>query len=563
MTLIVVDSSRKVSTLRPLFAGTKVVNADFPLYLRFRKGKAKLEGWPALRPVAAEVKQLQKHAVGQDVLGIFDDTMYGRVQARDLREAMSDLNNNVAFKFVAAYTREAIEAAAEVSDIPDDCDLKYVLNRFISSRIDSELERYCGDEGDVSCTWQQALLLGAIKRGTRGAQLVDRYVDNTGRVYIGQYDPDAESVLKTYGATFKPVRKSVLDLATPDIDFDSVYPALEKLRGSGYIAVTEGEITSPIFDDVIDAVTEHADSLQLDGVGILGSQGFFVTSFERESTRMPEADFVKKVYDVIKRDTLLGCCGPVRSNMIVATVHGLETAYVQTERPTWLPLSDIPVGTTVEDPDPDSVKRVLHVTGASDKDLVAAARESRFTSRDLWSAALYLLRKKLAIRLDKTWYLTSRGCLVVHVLDTVFPDSLCGAVADKIDALIEQHERATNNTPDLQRTETLGALKVYMDDNVKQVNPDELWTNFAGDAEVHVSANAAWLISTGTAQGVFYNGSTDEFEAVPTGQAVENPCPCGAAHIVNTNLSATYETIVECSACGLSRPLTGIAERES
>lgn len=561
--LVVVDSTRKVSTLRAFMSEHKVISVEFPLYNRFRRGKAKLDVWPVLRPVAAEIKLLQKQAHGQDVLGIFDDSDYGRVQARDLVEALSDLNNAVTLKFVRAYTPQAIDAAELVYEAPSDCDIKYVINRLVSDRITTELERYAGEDGDLACTWQQAVLLHSIRCAATVPEAMDKYVDAHGRVYTGKFDADAPATVRTYIATFRPVRKSILDLVDAGIDIEDVQPGLDKLRSSGHVAVGETKITADLFEGVIDSVLAHADSLQLEGfVPDSESSGFFVTDFERDSARLPDADYVKALHRLIKTETLLGCCGPLRGNMVVANVRGLETSYVHPERQSWLPLS-IPVSDYPPDtPEPDQVRDALLADGASNRHLTNTAAGCRMTARDVWLATRWLLLKKLAVRRDGFWYLTSRGCLVLHILDLVFPLVTTASIADKIDALVEQHHKETNNTTEIRRLETMSAVKTLLIDNIHDVNPNDLWEQLAGDDEVNVSPHAAWVVSAGTTQGLYFNAATGDFEPVDTGVSVFDPCPCGAARFVNTALSPTYETVVECPACGLVRPLIGILEKE-
>lgn len=566
--LLVVDTARKVGTLRPWFPDDRVVSAEFPLYNRFRRGKArqKLNTWPDLKPVAGEIAALQKIAHGQDVLGVFDDTEYGRVQARDLAEALKDLNNQVSFKFVAAYTREAVEAAQTVTSVPTDCDMRYMFSRLFSQQIDETLEMFCGADGDVVCTWQQAYLIGEIKRMTRDCRVVDKVTDPYGRDLVGDFDESAADEIKAYSVTFKPIRLNILNLARDDEDFDEVVPAIEKLRAAGLVAAVETELTSPLFDDVIDAVVEHADKLEIEGSGSTETKGFFVTDFRRLSGSFVESDFVKHVYDLIRQDTVLACCGPVRATVVSATSKGLNTVYVHPERRTWLPLSGMPVTQARPVVDVEKVRKVMQATAPTNKDLADSAAEACMTSRDLCNAVLYLLRRKYVAHRDGRWYLTSRGCLVAHVLELAFPVALTSGISRKIGELVEYHNRETNNPGNIQQLETLGSFVEFVRENRRDVSLDDVWDSFAGKAEVHVSSNAAWVVESEAdpePKGIFYNGNTDEFEILPVGSEVFDPCPCGGSDVVNTGLSPTYESVTECPACGVTRPLVGVPDKDA
>ncbi len=566
--LLVVDAARKVSTLRPWFPEDRVVSVEFPLYNRFKRGKSrhKLNTWPDLKPVPGEIASLQKIAHGQDVLGIFDDTEYGRVQARDLSEALKDLNNQVSFKFVAAYTREAVDAAPTVTSVPTDCDLRYMFSRLFSQQIDDVLEMFCGSDGDVVCTWQQAYLIGEIKRMTRDCRVVDVASDEYGRELVGTFDETSPNTIKAYSATFKPIRLNILGLARTVEDLDEVVPALEKLRAAGLVAVAETELTSPLFDDVIDDVVEYAEKLEIEGVGSPETKGFFVTDFRKLSSSFVESDFVKHVYDLIRQDTILACCGPVRATAVSASAQGLSTMYVHPERRTWLPLSGMPVTQVRPVVDASKVRRIMKAAAPTNKDLADSALAAAMTSRDLCSAVLYLLRRKYVVCRDGLWYLTSRGCLVAHVLELAFPVALTTDVSRKIGELVEYHNRETNNPVNIQQLETLGSFVEFIRENRRDVSLDDVWDSFAGKAEVHVSSSAAWVIESEAdpePKGIFYNGNTDEFEILPVGSEVFDPCPCGGSDVVNTGLSPTYESVTECPACGVTRPLVGVPEKDA
>ena len=400
--LIVVDSPRKITTLKPWFSKDKLISVEFPLYTRFKRARARADTWPDLKVSArAEINQVQKSATGSDVLCVLDDTAYGRVQARDIAMALADLNNTVSFKFVKAYTREAIESVAAVSDVPEDCDIRYMVNRFISNRTEELLETYCGDDSSMSLTWQQAHVLGAIRRASTGSpKVLDTFQDRAQRVYKGVFDAEADPNVSGLSITFKPVRKSVLDLATEDIDFDNVYQALDRLRAAGYVAVSEGLFESPIFDDIAEEVRSYLTSFSMDGVSAPTVPGFFVTVLARDIAKVPESDLVRKIYRAIWNDTLLGSCGPVVSDAVRASVSGLETLYACPEHQTWLSISGVLVSSEeLPASIPESeVRRVLEVPAATNRVLAQAASAASFTSRDLWSACSYLLRKKFVLR---------------------------------------------------------------------------------------------------------------------------------------------------------------------
>jgi len=563
--LIVVDNPRKITTLKPWFSKDKLVSVEFPLYTRFKRGRVRAETWPDLKVVTkAEITQVQKAAVGLDVLCVLDDTAYGRVQARDIALAMADLNNVVSFKFVKAYTREAIESAAAVSDVPEDCDIRYTVNRIVSNRVEELLEAYCGDDSAMSLTWQQAHILGAIRRASLGApKILDTFKDQAQRVYKGSFDTSADPAVTGLSITFKPVRKSVLDLATEDIDFDSLYQTLDRLRASGYIAVSEGLFESPVFDDIADEVRAHLTSLSLDGISQPTVPGFFVTMLSRNIDKVPESDLVRKVYRAIWGDTLLGCCGPVRSDVVRASISGLETTYACPERQTWLALAGVAVSAEelpASLPE-DGILRVLETPSATNRSLASAAADAAFTSRDLWSACSYLLRKKFVLRSQGKWHLLSRGCMALHVLEHTFPDAVNGNMHTHIQRLVEFHSRDTNNSTSVRNLETMSEIGRFLAENSRNVDANEMWTALAGKAEPHVSANAAWVEEVGTARGIVFDGATDEFQLVSPDQKVEDPCPTCSADLVNTELSPTYETTTRCASCGGVRPLLGIVER--
>jgi hypothetical protein len=576
--LIVVDSPRKITTLKPWFSKDKLISVEFPLYTRFKRGRIRVDTWPDLKVFSRpEITQVQKSAVGSDVLCILDDTAYGRVQARDLALALADLNNTVSFKFVKAYTREAIESAAAVADVPEDCDIRYTVNRIVSARVEELLEAYCGDDSSMSLTWQQAHVLGAIRRASSGSpKLIDVFQDQAQRVYKGTFDESAEPAVSGLKITFRPVRKSVLDLATEDIDFDILYQALDRLRASGYIAVSEGLFESPVFDDIAEEVRTHLLSLNVDGLAEPVVPGFFVTNLARDIAKVPESDLVRKVYHMIWNDTLLGCCGPVCVDAVRACISGLETLYACPERQTWLAISGVVVSSEALPASlpAAAVRRQLEIPCATNRTLAVAASEAGFTSRDLWSACSYLLRKKFVLRQQGRWYLTSRACMSLHVLEHTFPDAINGRLSGHVQRLTDFHNRSTNNSESVRNLETMSEIKNYLSENSNTVDANDMWIALAGNAEPHVSANAAWVEETGAARGIVFDGATDEFQLVSPDQKVLDPCPkCEAdlvnkgsiagirEYVVSTELSPTYETTTRCASCGGVRPLLGILER--
>jgi len=553
--LVVVDSPKKVSTLRTQFPGDKVISVEFPLYVRFRRGKVKLDAFPALRPSSApEIKQLQKLAHGVDVLGVFDDTDYGRVLARDLSEALADLNNSVVFKFVRAYSPDAVAEAPTQTGVHPECDVKYVVNRFISARIDELLQEYCGDTSDLTCTWQQAYLLSCIRSGLKEPVLVDTYTDSLGRTYTGRYDASRQRVVQRTPCQVATPVLSVLDLADNVSDFESVYTALDRLRSLGLIPVAAAALSS--FEDTYDTVCGYLERLGIDRGSDHPLPGYFVLDITKDVSRVPEADFVRSVYSKIKNETFLRACSSARVLLHAGSVCGLRFSHFVQER-TWLPLSALPTFPECPPvvPSPEKVRRLASCSAATNADLVCAAETAGFTDRDLWSACLYLQRKQLAFRRDGKWYLTSRGVVVLHILEHAFPDVLTAGTATFVSRTVEEHLRVTNNPVVLQQEITVAAVHEYLSREVLDLDLQTMWDGFAGlpsDADVHVSAGAAWLVYRGDAYGLRLGASGPV--AVETDTAVYDTCTCGC-DVVNTSLSPTYETSVVCPSCGIQRPL--------